>query len=201
LSDILETSPLGRAEWIKFFGAFLGKQNLADSIFSVVESNYKRLSQITQSVSYRPKVFLNLPFKDIWYFPGSENYFAQFINDAGGNYVFPELQGSRSHPVSTEVAYRAGLECDVWLNPGTAISLSDITDPILRFAVLRHSTGMVYIQLLKDCRVVVSISGSRAFASRFFTSRLIKTFINLASERFFNLTNPGDVKTKTLLTT
>jgi len=143
--DYLETSPLGRAEWIKFFGAFLGKQNLADSIFSVVESNYKRLSQITQSVSYRPKVFLNLPFKDIWYFPGSENYFAQFINDAGGNYVFPELQGSRSHPVSTEVAYRAGLECDVWLNPGTAISLSDITDTDLRFADFKaFQTGMVY---------------------------------------------------------
>lgn len=36
-ADYLETSPLGRAEWIKFFGLLYGKEVEADSIFTEVE--------------------------------------------------------------------------------------------------------------------------------------------------------------------
>jgi iron complex transport system substrate-binding protein len=134
VSDYLETSPLGRAEWIRFFGFFLGKQLQADSIFSDVELNYTNLSRSVQQVDTKPKVFLNLPFRDIWYFPGVDNYLVKLINDAGGSYVFPELAGSQSHPVSTEVAYKVGLSCDVWLNPATANRLSDITNSDNRFS-------------------------------------------------------------------
>ncbi|HDP75330.1 MAG TPA: hypothetical protein ENN49_05585 [Bacteroidales bacterium] len=134
VSDYMETSPLGRTEWIKFFGAFLGKNELADSIFSTVEANYTKLTQSVEQVDGKPKVFLNLPFRDIWYFPGVDNYLVKLISDAGGSYVFPELAGSRSHPVSTEVAYKAGLSCDVWLNPGTVNTLSDIANSDNRFS-------------------------------------------------------------------
>jgi len=145
VSDYLETSPLGRAEWIKFFGVFLGKQELADSIFSAVEANYTKLTQSVEQVDNKPKVFLNLPFRDIWYFPGVDNYFVKLINDAGGCYVFPELSGSQSHPVSTEVAFKAGLSCDVWLNPGTANCLSDITSSDIRFSKFKaFSNARVY---------------------------------------------------------
>lgn len=132
--DYLENTPLGRAEWIKFFGAFLGKEELANSIFSDVENSYKMLCRQLVGLESKPKVFLNLPFRDVWYFPGAENYFVHLINDAGGNYVFPELTGSNSHPVSTEIAYKAGVESDFWLNPGTANSLSEIADIDNRFA-------------------------------------------------------------------
>lgn len=143
--DYLETSPLGRAEWIKFFGVFLGKQKLADSIFNAVEVNYKNLCSVTPSNESKPKVFLNMPFRDIWYFPGTENYFVQFISDAGGNYVFPELKGSQSHPVSTEVAYKTGLDCDVWLNTGIANSLGDIAATDMRFTDFKaFKSGRVY---------------------------------------------------------
>ena len=33
-ADYLETDPLGRAEWIKFFGALYSKEELADSLFN-----------------------------------------------------------------------------------------------------------------------------------------------------------------------
>lgn len=139
--DYLETSPLGRAEWIKFFGAFLGKNELADSIFSTVEANYTKLTQSVEQVDSKPKVFLNMPFRDIWYFPGVDNYFVKLINDAGGSYVFTELSGSQSHPVSTEVAFKAGLSCDVWLNPGTANSLNDIVNTDYRYSRFKAFTN------------------------------------------------------------
>ena len=41
-ADYLETDPLGKAEWIKLFGALYCKENLADSIYnSEVEEYYK----------------------------------------------------------------------------------------------------------------------------------------------------------------
>lgn len=143
--DYLETSPLGRAEWIKFFGFFLGKQEEADSIFSEVEASYTKLTRSVEQAVTKPKVFLNLPFRDIWYFPGVDNYFVKLINDAGGSYVFQELAGSQSHPVSTEVAYKVGLSCDIWLNPGTANSLSDIINSDNRFSKFKaFSNARVY---------------------------------------------------------
>ncbi len=135
--DFLESSPLGRTEWIKFFGAFLGKSVLAVSIFKNIAEQYQKLAELAKNEPNKPKVFLNIPFRDIWYFPGSDNYFVKFIDDAGGQYVFPELKGSKSHPVSTELAYKTGISCDVWLNPGAARTLKDITDADSRFSDFR----------------------------------------------------------------
>ena len=39
-ADYLETDPLGKAEWIKLFGALYCKENLADSIFNSEVDEY-----------------------------------------------------------------------------------------------------------------------------------------------------------------
>ena len=44
--DWLEETPLGRAEWIKFFGVLFDKETQADSIFKVIEVNYLKAKQI-----------------------------------------------------------------------------------------------------------------------------------------------------------
>ena len=41
--DYLETDPLGRAEWIKLFGALYCKENIADSIYKTEVEDYNRL--------------------------------------------------------------------------------------------------------------------------------------------------------------
>ena len=41
----MERSALGRAEWMKFYGLLYGREHEADSLFAVVEQNYKYLSQ------------------------------------------------------------------------------------------------------------------------------------------------------------
>ena len=43
-ADYMETSALGRAEWMKFYGMLAGKEREADSLFAVVEHEYSRLS-------------------------------------------------------------------------------------------------------------------------------------------------------------
>ncbi|MDI3527281.1 MAG: cobalamin transport system substrate-binding protein [Tenuifilum sp.] len=145
VSDFLENSPLGRAEWIRFFGLFLDKKDLADSIFSSVKNSYNRFKLVANSEINNKIVFLNLPYRDIWYFPGADNYFVKFIDDARGKYCFQEIEGVSSYPMSTEVAYKVGLNSDIWLNTGDANSLNDIEQVDKRFTNFKpYQTGEVY---------------------------------------------------------
>jgi iron complex transport system substrate-binding protein len=126
IGDYLERSPLGKAEWIKVFGLLLGKTREADSIFSSIEGEYLALKVQLQSQTSKPKVFLNLPWNDVWYFPGNDNYMAKLIEDAGGEYVMRDLSGNQSHPISFEVAMEKGSESEFWINLGSFNSLSQI---------------------------------------------------------------------------
>ncbi|MDH5610190.1 MAG: ABC transporter substrate-binding protein, partial [Cyclobacteriaceae bacterium] len=56
-ADYLETSALGRAEWIRFFGHLFQKDDLADSLFAVIEHNYDSLKALTANVAEQPTVF------------------------------------------------------------------------------------------------------------------------------------------------
>ena len=48
-ADYLETSPLGRAEWMRFYGRLWGKAQLADSLFACEVRSYERLKQMVHS--------------------------------------------------------------------------------------------------------------------------------------------------------
>jgi iron complex transport system substrate-binding protein len=132
--DYLETDPLGRAEWIKLFGALYCKENLADSIFNSEVYEYNRLkSLISQNTRNRPKVLLGLPFKDTWYISPGNSFISKLISDAGGDYLWKETESSFSMPYGIENVYLKGLTADYWLNIGTAGSKKDISsvDPRL----------------------------------------------------------------------
>ena len=46
MADYMETSALGRAEWVRFYGMLLGVEEQADSLFNAVEQDYLRLKQL-----------------------------------------------------------------------------------------------------------------------------------------------------------
>ena len=49
-----EKSILGRAEWIKFIGAFFDKEKLADSIFSQIAEQYNEIKKKAEKIIIRP---------------------------------------------------------------------------------------------------------------------------------------------------
>lgn len=126
IGEYLENHPLGKAEWIKVFGSLFGREQRADSVFNAVVQNYLKTKELIDSTRAKPKVVLNLPYRDVWYQPGNGSYMVQLIRDAGGSYMFSHLAQSRSYPVSFEKVFEAGLQADVWLNTGAANSLHDI---------------------------------------------------------------------------
>lgn len=132
--DYLETDPLGRAEWIKLFGALYCKDNLADSIFNAEVDDYYRLkSFIGQNIKSRPKVLLGLPFKDTWYISPGNSFISKLISDSGGDYLWKDTESSISMPYGIENVYLKGLTADYWLNIGSAVSKIDISSVDPRF--------------------------------------------------------------------
>ena len=72
-ADYMETSPLGRSEWMRFFGLLFGKRRQADSLFTAVRADYLQLCDLVKSVNQRPTVISELKSGSAWYVPGGES--------------------------------------------------------------------------------------------------------------------------------
>lgn len=133
-ADYLETDPLGKAEWIKVFGALFCKEKMADSLFSAIESTYNQLKEyISSHTGDKPGVMLGLPFRDTWYISPGNSYISRLIGDAGGRYLWEKSESSVSMPYGLENVYIESLNADFWLNTGSVLSKDEIVsiDPRL----------------------------------------------------------------------
>lgn len=130
----LEAHPLGRAEWIKFMGLMLNKEQQADSIFRLVQQNYLQLLQSSQSASVRSKVLTGIPYSGTWYLPGRGSYAAQLFQDSGFDYSW-EGQGSDPVlPMSLETVFRLGLNADYWIGISNIPSTKNLLSIDPRFS-------------------------------------------------------------------
>ncbi len=114
-ADYMESSPLGRAEWIKLFGVLYGKEAEADSIFAIVESRYNSLKELLTYTDYRPTVISELKSGSAWYMPGGKSYLARLFHDAGANYPWSDNDETGSIPLSFETVLSQAGNADIWL--------------------------------------------------------------------------------------
>ncbi|MCX6302959.1 MAG: ABC transporter substrate-binding protein [Bacteroidia bacterium] len=145
-ADYLETDPLGKAEWIKLFGALFCKEKMADSIFNSVSESYNRTkAYVSQNSKERPEVLLGLPFRDTWFISPGNSYAGKFIEDAGGNYLWDNTESSVSMPYSIEDVFLRALKADYWLNIGSVSSKKEISSLDLRLeSIPCYRDGNIY---------------------------------------------------------
>ena len=117
-ADWTEKHPLGKAEWIKFFGALYGKEKEADSIFSGIEKDYLAAQKIAQSATTTPTVLSGAMYKDVWYLPQGDSWAAQFIADANGEYLWKDSNGTGSIALNLESVLEKGQGAAFWIGPG-----------------------------------------------------------------------------------
>lgn len=117
--DWLEETPLGRAEWIKFFGVLFDKEKQADSIFKAIETNYLEAKNIALKATKKPTILSGaIMSKDIWNLPAGESFVAQFLKDANLRYLWQESEGKGSLSLSFESVFDKGRNADFWIAPG-----------------------------------------------------------------------------------
>ena len=117
--DWLEETPLGKAEWIKFFGVLFDKEKQADSIFKAIETNYVNAKKSALLGLQKPTVLSGaIMSKDIWNLPAGESFVAQFLKDANLTYLWKDTKGKGSLSLSFESVFDKGANADIWIAPG-----------------------------------------------------------------------------------
>ena len=124
--DWTEETPLGKAEWIKFFGVLLNKQREADSIFTEIETSYLKIKQMATKAISKPTVLSGALYKDVWYLPKGDSWAAQFIEDANGSYLYNKSSGNGSLSLSLEDVLEKGKEADIWVAPSQFTSYEEM---------------------------------------------------------------------------
>jgi iron complex transport system substrate-binding protein len=133
-SEWLETTPLGRAEWVKVMAALLNRENVVNQKFDSIVKEYKRLAAIGKNAAVRPEVITGMPYKGTWYVPDGDSYMVQFFKDAGTSYKWTNFHGTGSLPLNFETVAPVALKADFWLNPGYVNSKKDIMSMDARYA-------------------------------------------------------------------
>ncbi len=119
--DWSETTPLGRAEWIRFTAAFFNAEARANEVFSAEAERYFSLAELAADIptDERPSVLWSSFFSDSWAIPGGQSYIARLLDDAGGTLVLSDSPDAAALTGSAlfdfETVYDAGIGADVWV--------------------------------------------------------------------------------------
>ena len=125
-ADYMESSPLGRAEWMKFYGMLFGNEEgksngisgscepKADSLFAKIEKEY--LSLKAQAAGYTKGLSILTERKtgNVWYVPGGQSTIGILLKDANARYIFEDDQHSGSLAMSPEQILAKGKQVDIW---------------------------------------------------------------------------------------
>ncbi len=137
IGEYVESSPLGKAEWIVAVAEAIGLRAQGEECFNRIADNYNALSErIAEHISgkKRPRAMINTPYRDAWVLPSENNYMARIIRDAGGSCYTTPGDGNTSKPIDIEQALLYAESADFWLNVGGCRSLQELTSQNPRFA-------------------------------------------------------------------
>ena len=108
-----ELDPLGQAEWIKFVGMFIGKEQEANEVFTGIEQRYNDLKAKASAATSRPTVFSGEMHYGNWHAVGGKNYLAQIFRDAGADYVIQDEETAGEN-LEFEKMYALAANADYW---------------------------------------------------------------------------------------
>ena len=112
-ADYMETSPLGRAEWIKLYGLLLGSSK-ADYLFSAIEKEYLQLKAEAAKLPLGLSILTERKTGNVWYVPGGKSTMGILLRDAHAKYIFADDQHSGSLSMSPEQIIAKGNQIDAW---------------------------------------------------------------------------------------
>ena len=128
-ADYMETSPLGRAEWMKFYGLLFKNEERSDSLFSSIEKEYMTLKAEAAKLPQGLSILTERKMGSVWYVPGGKSTMGILLKDANAKYIFADDTHSGSLAYGPERILSKGTQIDVWAFKyfgGKALSKSDL---------------------------------------------------------------------------
>ncbi|MBC8756835.1 ABC transporter substrate-binding protein [Kordia sp. YSTF-M3] len=124
--DWTEATPIGRAEWIRFFAPFFHKEAKATEVFNTIKQNYNEAKKLAQQATTKPTVLSGAMYKDIWYLPAGDSFQAQFLKDANADYLWKDSEGTGSLSLSIESVLDKAADAEIWIGPGRFKTYEDL---------------------------------------------------------------------------
>ena len=148
-ADYMETSSLGRAEWMRFYGLLYGRQRQADSLYHVVDSTYHALCRQAAAMPQGRSVLTERKTGSTWYVPGGQSTIGTMLADAHAAYAFAADNHSGSLPLSVEEVLDKAGQSDLWLiknSTGKSITRNDLLAEYHGYKMLKaFRKGDVYV--------------------------------------------------------
>ncbi len=124
-AEYMETSPLGRVEWVKFMALFFNEEARANVSFDGTATRYNEMAQLARAVTDKPTAFTGIPRGDSWYVAGGRSYVAQFLADAGAQYLWADDESTGTTPLAVEAVFDKVYDGDFWFNTSSWSTLDD----------------------------------------------------------------------------
>jgi len=124
--DWMEQSPLGKAEWIKLYGALFGKEDKAKELFDKIVESYNQAKKLVADKPATSKVLYGSMYKDVWYVAKGNSWVAQFMQDAKANYLWADLKGTGSEGLSFEKVLDKAKTANIWIASSSFKSLDEL---------------------------------------------------------------------------
>ncbi|MDO5017420.1 MAG: ABC transporter substrate-binding protein [Porphyromonas sp.] len=141
----LETSALGKSEWLVMYAELLDKREEGIQGFAAIVSDYTACKALTADITpdNRPKVMLNTPYNDAWVLPAKNSVTASLIRNAGGNPFTGKSERGDVTNIGMEEAFTKLREADYWIGLGQMTKhFSDLPE-----AIRVHSKEIKAVQL------------------------------------------------------
>ena len=139
-ADYMETSPLGRAEWMKFYGLLFKSEERSDSLFSSIEKEYLALKAEAAKLPQGLSILTERKMGSVWYVPGGKSTMGILLKDANAKYIFADDTHSGSLAYGSERILSKGTQIDVWAFKyfgGKALSKNDLLAEYEGYKVLK----------------------------------------------------------------
>ncbi len=130
--DWNEQSPLGKAEWIKLFGALYGLDKKAESIFNQIEKDYKTTLELAKKATSNPTILCGEMYENVWYLPQGNSWSSLFLKDAKANYLWQETSGTGSLSLPFETVLEKAKNAEFWFQ-GSFSSLKEMQNSNIHY--------------------------------------------------------------------
>lgn len=131
--DWNEETPLGKAEWIKLFGALYNLDEKADAIFSKIASEYQKTAELAKQAKTKPTVLVGAMYNDQWFVPKGDSWGCYFIKEAQADYLWAAVKGTGGLSLSFEAVLEKAQFADFWIGPGQFDSLKQMMDSNIHY--------------------------------------------------------------------
>ncbi len=118
-ADWMEQTPLGKAEWLKLYGALFGKEKEAKIIFDTIVKNYKDAQRLVSQKKSTSTVLYGSMYQEQWYVARGNSWVAQFMMDAKANYLWADIKGSGSLSLPFEKILEKARTAKYWIATGS----------------------------------------------------------------------------------